>query len=140
MAVAKKLVRQLKGEILFVPKDAKNLYHLTCVLASNYPVALIGAMESIAGKFTRKKLQPFERLVKTSVENALRLGARKALTGPIVRGDSLLVSEHLNAIHDPGLRTLYKSLGTYALRLAAEEGRLTNDQIVTLQKLLAIKE
>jgi predicted short-subunit dehydrogenase-like oxidoreductase (DUF2520 family) len=140
LAIVRKLVRQLKGEILFVPKDAKILYHLTCVLASNYPIALIGAIESIAGRITQKKLQPFEILFRTSVENALSLGAGKALTGPIVRGDSALVSEHLNAIQDLDLRRLYKSLGTYALKLAVEEGRLTNDQIAELQELLAVNE
>ncbi len=140
LAIAKSLVRQLRGEILFVPKQAKILYHLACVIASNYSVALVGAIDSIAGKITLKKLQPFEKLLQTSLENAMRLGAGKALTGPVARGDSELIAEHLRSIQDPELRTLYKSLGAYALKLAVQEGRLSPGQIAKLQELFAGKE
>jgi predicted short-subunit dehydrogenase-like oxidoreductase (DUF2520 family) len=139
-ATATIVVRKLGGEILFVPKEAKILYHLACVIASNYSVALVGAIESIAGKFAQKKLQPFEKLLQTSLENAMRLGAGKALTGPIVRGDSKVISDHLKSIRNPELRALYKSLGTYVLKLAADQERLASDQISRLQKLLGEKQ
>ena len=139
-AMAKKLVRQLGGDILCIPKEGKILYHLACVIASNYSVALIGALDAIAGKVTLKRHKPFEKLLQTSVENAMKLGAGKALTGPIVRGDAELVSEHLRSIHDPQLRSLYKSLGAYTLTLAIEEGRLTNEQSTRLRELLMVQE
>jgi predicted short-subunit dehydrogenase-like oxidoreductase (DUF2520 family) len=139
-AIAKSLVRQMGGEILFVPIEAKILYHLACVIASNYSVALVGAIDSIAGKITQKKLQPFEKLMQTSLENAMRLGAGKALTGPVVRGDSEVIAEHLRSIQDPELRTLYKSLGACVLKLAVQEGRLRPEQIAKLRELLTGKD
>ncbi len=138
-ATARLLVRQLGGEILFIPKEAKILYHLACVIASNYSVTLVGALESVAAKFTRKKIRPFRKLLETSLDNAIRMGAKKALTGPIARGDSEIVSEHLNALQDPELRMLYKSLGAYALKLAIEDERLKSDDIARLEELLVTK-
>jgi predicted short-subunit dehydrogenase-like oxidoreductase (DUF2520 family) len=139
LETAKIVVRKLGGEILFVPKEAKILYHLACVIASNYSIALVGAIESVAGKFAQKKLEPFEKLLQTSLENAMKLGAGRALTGPIVRGDSKVISEHLKSIRDPQLRALYKSLGTYVLTLVADKKRLTSDQIARLHTLLGEK-
>jgi predicted short-subunit dehydrogenase-like oxidoreductase (DUF2520 family) len=137
---AKTLVRHLGGEILFIPKEAKILYHLACVVASNYPVTLVGALEAVAGKFTRKTIRPFRKLLQTSIENAIRMGAKRALTGPIARGDSEIVSEHLNELQDPELKMLYKVLGTYALKLAIEDKRLQSDEIARLEELLVTKQ
>jgi predicted short-subunit dehydrogenase-like oxidoreductase (DUF2520 family) len=135
LAIAKSLVKQMGGEILFVSKEAKILYHLACVIASNYSVALVGAIDLIAGKVAGKKLQPFEKLLQTSLENAMRLGAGKALTGPVVRGDIDIIAEHLRSIQDPELRALYQSLGVYAVKLAAQEGKLGPDQVTKLHEL-----
>jgi len=135
-ATAKLLVRQMGGEFLFIPKEAKILYHLACVIASNYSVTLVGALDFIAGTITRKKIQPFRKLLLTSIENAMKMGAGKALTGPIARGDSEIVREHLNAIQEPELRMLYKSLGAYTLKLAIQENRLKTEEIASLRELL----
>ncbi|HEY6953379.1 MAG TPA: Rossmann-like and DUF2520 domain-containing protein [Bacteroidota bacterium] len=140
LRAAKALARTLGGEVIVVPKEAKILYHSACVLASNYPIALLGAIESLARKFTDKDLKPFRKLVETSVENAFRTGAGKALTGPIVRGDVETVARHLEALEDPAMRTLYRSLGVFALRLAEEERRLTPDQARRLTDLLDQRE
>lgn len=140
IATAKTLVRQLGGENLFVPKDAKILYHLACVVASNYSVALVGALESITGEFTHKKLQPFKLLLQTSLENAVKMGAGKALTGPIVRGDTEIVSRHLKSIKTPELRAVYKSLGAYALELAVGQHKLAPEQVTRFRRLLGEKE
>jgi predicted short-subunit dehydrogenase-like oxidoreductase (DUF2520 family) len=136
VTIARQLARQLDGEFLLIPKEAKILYHLVCVIASNYSVALVGAMAEVAGRFTRLGTRPFTRLLETSLNNALRLGAGKALTGPIVRGDAEIVAAHLKSIKDPRIRSLYKSLGAYTLELAARDHTLTNRRTRRLQKLL----
>lgn len=134
--MARTLIRQLGGNILVVPKEAKILYHLACVIASNYSVTLVGALEPLVARFTQKKLAPFAKLLRTSLDNALEFGAADALTGPIVRGDGDTISRHLAAIQDPHLRTLYESLGAYALKMASDAGRLAPDQVSKLQELL----
>ncbi len=139
LGLARRLARQLGGSVLVVPKEVKILYHLACVLASNYPVTLIGALESVVALMKQESTAPFGKLLETSFENAMKLGAVKALTGPIVRGDSDVVARHLAAIRDPKLHSLYTSLGAFALNMAAGDGRLTPEQIADLKYLLEEK-
>lgn len=136
LSTAKRITRRLGGELLVVPKEAKILYHLACVIASNYPTALVGAVETIVGQFSRRGLQPFRKLIETSIDNAISSGAARALTGPIVRGDAAIVQAHLKAMSDPKLKALYKSLGLYALKLTSEEHRLPSKETKRLRVLL----
>jgi predicted short-subunit dehydrogenase-like oxidoreductase (DUF2520 family) len=130
------LVKQLGGIPLVVPKEAKILYHCACVIASNYAVTLVGAIETLAGQFTKRKSNPFKALIETSIANALESGAGKALTGPIVRGDVEIISRHLGSIRDPDIRSLYRSLGVYALKLTAAEGKIAPGDVPHIQQLL----
>ncbi len=136
LGLARRLARQLGGDVLVVPKDAKILYHLACVLASNYSVTLIGALEYVLGLLKQKSVSPYEKLLRTSIDNAVKTGAVNALTGPIVRGDSSVVAKHLAAIRDPKLRSVYKSLGAFALKMAADTGGLKPEQFDRLRNLL----
>ncbi len=139
LGMARRLVRHLGGNLLVVPKDAKIVYHLACVFASNYSVTLLGALESVAKLLKQKRTTPFEKLLHTSLENALKFGAAKALTGPIVRGDVDVIAKHIAAIRDPKLRSLYRSLGAYALGIARKEHRLTREKNARLKSLLEKK-
>jgi predicted short-subunit dehydrogenase-like oxidoreductase (DUF2520 family) len=135
LRTAKLLVRQLGGIPLIVPKEAKILYHCACVIASNYAVTLVGAVDALAGQFTKQKSNPFRALIETSIANAMESGAGKALTGPIVRGDAEIISRHLKSIRDPDIRSVYRSLGMYALKLAAVEGRIAPEEVQHIQQL-----
>ena len=136
LRIARGLVRNVRGESLIVPKEAKILYHLTCAVASNYTVTLIGVVEDLAKRLGAHGLRPFRTLIGTSVANALNEGAGKALTGPIVRGDSETVAAHLRTLRNSSLRALYVSLGTYTLDLAAKENRLPRATVRKLRNLL----
>lgn len=140
LRTAKQVTRALGGEFIVVPKETKILYHCACVIASNYSVALIGIVEALASQVTDKKLKPFRKLIETSVENALNLGAKNVLTGPIVRGDSKTISEHLRVIKDPDIRRVYRSLGIYALKMAREVNRLQRGEAQRLLELLEEKD
>jgi predicted short-subunit dehydrogenase-like oxidoreductase (DUF2520 family) len=71
-------------------------------------------------------------LMSASLENALRFGD-KALTGPIMRGDSATVRKHLDALADrPQTRSAYQVLGRLAVDRALEAGMITVDQAANL--------
>lgn len=134
--IARQLSHMLDGKYLVVPKEAKILYHCACVFASNYSVALLGAIEAIAKECRWKDLQPFKRLIETSIENGLGSGAAESLTGPIVRGDVETVKQHLLALPNDELRGLYKALGIMSLGLAEKSGGLAPGQSSGIREAL----
>jgi len=120
--VAIELARRLRLKP-FELKDAdRDLYHAAASLASNYLMTLEGAAERLAGivGVERELLLP---LVRTAVENWGRLGARQALTGPIVRGD-LATSNRQHAavaLRAPDLLPLWDALTMATQALAQTE-------------------
>lgn len=139
IAFAKRIVRALNGRFLVVPKEKKILYHIACVFASNYVVSVLGALEELAGELRfSKPLKPFERLMKSSMENALRDGAVNALTGPVSRGSIETIKLHLNELSgNKKLKKLYRSLGAQALELARRQGKLTSTKRKILNGVLS---
>ncbi|MEK6566821.1 MAG: Rossmann-like and DUF2520 domain-containing protein [Bacteroidota bacterium] len=118
---ASRIARDLRGRLMPIPKEAKILYHLACVFASNFTVSLLGAVEMIGSAFLKKQdFRGFKKLVETSVENAFAVTPTKALTGPIVRGDLDTIRLHVRELKkkQKDLLPLYRELGLLALRIA----------------------
>ena len=97
LATATELARTLGMQPFEIADADRALYHAAASLASNYVVTLEGAAERLAGLvgIQRELLAP---LVRAAVENWARLGAREALTGPIVRGDEATAQQQRAAI------------------------------------------
>lgn len=55
------------------------------------------------------------------------MGPAQALTGPIARGDVKTIRCHLRRIEliDPGLASLYRAIGRYAVNVAIRKGTIT---------------
>lgn len=135
--VARTIVTRLGGKMLEVPKEEKISYHLACVFASNYSVALLGAVHDIANTFAA--LRHFEKLVKASVQNAFDRSPQQVLTGPIARGSIKAVERHLRGLRKKhkGLVDIYKSVGLYALELAKRAHRLTPATVQHMKRALS---
>jgi predicted short-subunit dehydrogenase-like oxidoreductase (DUF2520 family) len=135
------LAETIGGRPFLLHESDKPLYHLAAAVASN----LLVALQSQAGELMRQAthqpsvpdaLQLLAPLVRTSLENALRLGPERALTGPVARGDAGTVRAHLDLLqHEPArVAAAYRSLSLQALALAAP--RLDDESVQTLQGLL----
>jgi predicted short-subunit dehydrogenase-like oxidoreductase (DUF2520 family) len=111
-----------------VPDSERTRYHSTAVVASNHVVALLGQVERLAASCGVPP-EAFGPLIAASVDNALRLGAADALTGPVQRGDLGTVEAHLHAL-DPSERDAYRAL-------AREAARLTGRRDTALDRLLS---
>ena len=89
-------------------------------MASNFLVTLEAAAERLAATagVDRAALVP---LVRATVDNWADLGAARALTGPIARGDEATVPRHREAIAEraPELAPLYDALAVATRELAA---------------------
>ena len=121
LPLARRLVKSLCGRLIQIPKEEKILYHIACVFASNYSIALLGTVEELAKRIDGNiKLSHFEPLVKTSIENAFHVTPTMALTGPIVRGSTSTIENHVNELRktDKTLAFLYQQIGLQALKMA----------------------
>lgn len=131
--VAEALVVEMGGDPIWVPEDARVVYHAAMVLGSNYLNVLVNESISLlkeAGMQDPARL--LTPLMSASLDNALRFGD-KSLTGPIVRGDSRTVAKHLAALSDrPQTQAAYQVLGRLAVDRALEAGMITVDQAAGL--------
>lgn len=131
--VAEALVVEMGGDPIWVPEDARVVYHAAMVIGSNYLNVLVNESISLlkdAGMENPGRL--LAPLLSASLDNALRFGD-KALTGPVVRGDSVTVRKHLDALADrPQTRSAYQVLGRLAVDRALEAGMITVDQAANL--------
>jgi predicted short-subunit dehydrogenase-like oxidoreductase (DUF2520 family) len=94
-----------------IAEEDRSAYHAAATLASNFLVTLEGAAESLAAGvgLGREQLLP---LVQATVANWAAVGAERALTGPIARGDTTTVARQRAAIADraPELIELFDAL------------------------------
>jgi predicted short-subunit dehydrogenase-like oxidoreductase (DUF2520 family) len=94
-----------------IADEDRAAYHGAAAIAANFLTTIEGAAERLAATagVPREALVP---LVRAAVDNWAALGARAALTGPIVRGDEAIVDRHRAAIADrtPDLLPLFDTL------------------------------
>ena len=102
-----------------VPREQRALYHAAASVASNFLITLEGAAERLASVvgLEREALVP---LVRATVDNWARQGARAALTGPIARGDVATAARQREAVADaaPDLIPLWDALAAATRDLA----------------------
>ena len=139
--LARRLTQSLSGRILTVAKTDKALYHAALCVASNYLVVLEKlAVEMLveAGVEPVAALPALMPLIRGAADNLAQCGLPTALTGPISRGDTATVVQHLRVIDDkcPGYLPLYKDLGRQALRIAEDKGNMAPGSAALLEALL----
>lgn len=135
---ARSLVKDLGGRMLEVPKDRKNLYHIACVFASNYPMVLVSVLETLGANLGMKGLDPFKPLIQSSIRNAQEFGAIPALTGPLVRGSLDILERHVEDLsaRDQAVLGVYTALGLYAVTVLRAEGRISDEQASHMASIL----
>ncbi|MFQ5700420.1 MAG: Rossmann-like and DUF2520 domain-containing protein [Acidobacteriota bacterium] len=137
------LVRRLGGVRLSVPADSHAVYHLAAVILANDLVALLDTGLDLAarrlGIGPEKARAAFLPLVRASIENVARSGPRRALTGPITRGDVRTLQRHRKALlgESDDLVELHRLLSRHAVEMARADGRLDPETSANLLRLLA---
>ena len=124
LRIAAALAARLRMRATRVAPEDRAAYHAAASMASNFLVALEGAAERLAATagVDRALLAP---LVRATVENWAQLGAERALTGPIARGDEATVARQREAVHEraPELAPLFDALADATRALAIATGR-----------------
>ncbi len=143
---ARTLVQALGGIELVMPKwspgnDSPALYHAGAVAVSNYFVALVHyglKFYQELGADRQQALNAVLPLIRGTLHNIETLGVPDALTGPIMRGDSQTIREHLAAMQkrSPGLIRLYEELARQTVEVALDKGSIDQQKAEELLKLL----
>lgn len=124
LALALEIAAGLGMRAVEIADQDRAAYHAASSIASNFLVTLEAAAERIAASagLEREFLLP---LVRATVENWGRLGAERALTGPVARGDEATIERQRAAIEERAddLLPLYDALveATRALAGARRE-------------------
>lgn len=102
-----------------IAEEDRAAYHAAAAIASNFLTTIEGAAERVGATagLDRELLVP---LVRASVEAWAELGAARALTGPIARGDEATVQRHRAVLDErtPELLPLYDALADATRALA----------------------
>jgi predicted short-subunit dehydrogenase-like oxidoreductase (DUF2520 family) len=122
-----RFVADVGGNAFPAPAGERSLYHAAAVLAGNAPLALLARATSLlegAGVDPAVAGDALAALLEGAARNARRLGARKALTGPVVRDDATTVRRHLEVLAgDPGALRLYRLMAEETLAVVGRVGR-----------------
>jgi predicted short-subunit dehydrogenase-like oxidoreductase (DUF2520 family) len=119
-------------------REQKSILHVAAVFMSNYVVAL----GSIAGRLIKENIPDADLsvlmpLLVRTVSNLEGGKPADVLSGPVARGDSQTVRQHLDVLKDKEqMLMVYKLMGREALRLAEQKGGLPAQSLQELQELL----
>ncbi|MBI5476988.1 MAG: DUF2520 domain-containing protein [Ignavibacteriales bacterium] len=126
------IIKMLGGKAIVIKKEIKPLYHIACVFASNYEMIFLNAVDELTRKIDIPVswMEAFGPLITESMQNMIKHGIGKSLTGPIVRGDMKTVDIHLDSLSKfaPFLLPLYTIGGIEAARVAKENGRISEEE------------
>lgn len=135
------IVKAFNGQLLLIDSEAKPLYHAAACVLSNYMVTLSYIADGLlraAGIDTNTGVRALAPLAAKTVKNIELLGPEGALTGPISRGDSGVIAQHLDAMGKrcPEFIDVYRTLGKTALEIALKNGSISEEDERRLRELL----
>lgn len=122
---------------LTISEGDKAAIHTAASVLSNFLVTLAGMSREIAATTSLSEQEVgamFVPLLLGTSGNVAALGADRALTGPIVRGDRDTVEAHTRclAARAPHLLTAYVAMATETVRLARSTARLTGSDAMEI--------
>jgi predicted short-subunit dehydrogenase-like oxidoreductase (DUF2520 family) len=117
--IVRTIIRDLGARSYSIRKREKQIYHAWGMFVSPLFTTLLTVSENIAiaagvpRKSARERMLP---ILRQTLDNYARLGARASFSGPIARGDVATVEKHLRVLRQmPEARGIYLSLARAAL-------------------------
>lgn len=141
LAELKAMFGAIGGRVFEVGTEQKVLYHAAAVFMCNYLFSIVeigmrcyetaGVPRDLAARIV-------EPILHATVDNCLRLGPGRAITGPIARGDVAVVQRQHAAVGRMGdeLALMYELLGGVATELAVQKGVASAESIARIREIL----
>ena len=130
--LAKKIVETLGGCSIIVEDSKKPLYHAAACVASNYLVTLIDYAVYInekAGIKPEDSIKGLLSLIEGTVKNISGGGTKRSLTGPIARGDTGTILNHMKNFKEnlsDKDTEIYRLMGKKTAEIAKQNGWIDN--------------
>jgi predicted short-subunit dehydrogenase-like oxidoreductase (DUF2520 family) len=137
--VAKRLVRDLRGTVEWIPEERRVLYHAALAHGANHLVTLVNeALDRLRDAGLRHPERVLDPLLHAALDNALASGDA-ALTGPVSRGDAGTVARHVEALDAVAPESVppYLALARRTADRAIAAGRLRPHDAEPLLDVLA---
>jgi predicted short-subunit dehydrogenase-like oxidoreductase (DUF2520 family) len=138
------LVRSIGGLWLPVRDIQRGLYHAAVSIVSNVTKAVAWKAQNWlehAGLPETTSAAVTHQLLGSTVEDLARAGAKRSITGPVVRGDSRTIEAHLDALKSayPDDVDVYRILAVTVLELAQDRGDLDAETLRRFETLLGAR-
>ena len=137
--VAEALVVEMGGDPVWVPEEARGLYHAAIAFGANFLMTVVlQSLDLLRDAGMEEPERLMAPLLSASLDNALRQGD-SALTGPVARGDADTVAEHLRRIGavSPAAAAGYQALARLTADRALGAGLIDLDAAGHLLAVLA---
>ncbi|MEI7925063.1 MAG: DUF2520 domain-containing protein, partial [Chloroflexota bacterium] len=137
--VAEALVVEMGGEPIWVPEEARGLYHAGIAFGANFLMTVVlQSLELLRDAGMEQPERLMAPLLSASLDNALRHGDT-ALTGPVARGDADTVEVHLRRIREvsPAAGAAYRALARLTADRALDAGLIDMSAAARLLEVLA---
>jgi predicted short-subunit dehydrogenase-like oxidoreductase (DUF2520 family) len=136
------LFEEAGARVFAIEGERKLTYHAANVFLCNYLFPLIEAglqCYERAGVPREVAAQVVDPILHATIDNALRDGPARAITGPIARGDDRVVADQVRAVeaHDARLGELYRLLGLFSADLAERKGAASAEGLERIRRLLS---
>lgn len=142
--LAIELINAIGGRPFAIATEKKATYHASASIASNFLVTLLATAEELLQDCDippEQALPLLLPLVRTTLDNVTAVGTAQGLTGPIVRGDTETIRQHLTSLENrPEFSSLYRLLASRTLALAEASGRLPEAATESLRNIIVPTE
>ncbi|HUV75315.1 MAG TPA: DUF2520 domain-containing protein [Dehalococcoidales bacterium] len=141
LSTLKDMATAVGGHWIELKASDKVIYHAAAVIASNYLVTLVKLATDLWQTFSvppDKATQALLPLLRGTLTNIDTVGIPECLTGPIARGDTGTIKQHLDALSKvaPNLVSTYKELGRQTIPIAIAKGKINEQQARELKVML----
>ncbi len=137
LPVAEALVIEMGGDPIVVSEESRLIYHAALAHGANHLVTLVAQTRELLGLAgVSDPARLVAPLLRAALDNALREGDA-ALTGPVARGDTGTLTEHLDDLGEvaPDIAVTYRALARSTAQRAHDAGTLSDEQ---RDRLLAV--
>lgn len=141
LVALERLFTTIGGHWMPVRNLDRGLYHASVSIISNITKAVAWKAQNWlvnAGLTGEMAAEVAQTLLSSTVEDVARTGAKKSITGPVVRGDTRTIEAHIGAIQRsyPNDLEVYRVLARTVLELATERGDLDPKTLQRFHELL----